>query len=246
VFVDFEDSAFAVLTRLRDLGVDDELIASRFHYVRPTEPLTDEAWLDLAPILGKAPALAVLDGVSEAMVLHGLELERNTDVAQFIAMLPRRLAGCGAATVWLDHVAKAKETRGRFALGAQHKLAGLDGAAYVFEPLRPFGRGIDGASTITVSKDRSGFVRAFALSRDIVGPFRLNASTTPMHAQIDVPVAAWDSATDLTAVLAAVGIGASRNTAARLARISPATLHRWLERGAKASQDRASARSTRP
>jgi hypothetical protein len=36
-------------------------------------------------------------------------------------------------------------------------------------------------------------------------------------------------------ILAAVGIGASRNTAARLATISPATLHRWLERGARAS-----------
>jgi hypothetical protein len=37
-------------------------------------------------------------------------------------------------------------------------------------------------------------------------------------------------------ILAAVGIGASRNTAARLAKIRPATLHRWLVRGAKASE----------
>jgi hypothetical protein len=38
-------------------------------------------------------------------------------------------------------------------------------------------------------------------------------------------------------VLAALQVGASRNTAAALARIAPSTLHRWLERGATASQD---------
>jgi hypothetical protein len=200
LYVDFEDSPFTVLSRMRDLGVADDLITTRFHYVRPTEPLTEAAWLDLEPILARGPALVVLDGVSEAMVLHGLELERNSDVAAFIALLPRRLAATGAATVWIDHVVKDRDARRRYSIGAQHKLAGLDGAAYVFEPLSPFGGDVDGASTVSVMKDRAGFVRSYSLNRKTVGPFRLLASGSPMRAEIGVPTAAWDSATGLSGV----------------------------------------------
>jgi hypothetical protein len=53
VYLDFEDSPGAVFARMRDLGVSDELLASGFHYVRPVEPLTDAAWLDLAPTLAR-------------------------------------------------------------------------------------------------------------------------------------------------------------------------------------------------
>ena len=69
----------------------------------------------------------VIDGVTEAMTMHGLELKDNADVAKFVELLPRPLARMGAAVVLVDHVAKDTGGRGRFAIGAPHKLAGIDG-----------------------------------------------------------------------------------------------------------------------
>ncbi|CAA9488297.1 MAG: hypothetical protein AVDCRST_MAG91-405, partial [uncultured Sphingomonadaceae bacterium] len=48
--------------------------------------------------------------------------------------------------------------RGRYAIGAQHKLAGVD-SAYILSVLSPFGRGREGLVKVTVTKDRPGHVR---------------------------------------------------------------------------------------
>jgi hypothetical protein len=162
LYLDCEDSARGVIARLRALGVDDDAIAERFDYIRPEEPLTKPGRADLDAALGDRPALVVLDGVTEAMVMHDLDPSNNRDVAAFMEQLPRPLARSGAAVVLIDHVVKAKDGRGRYAIGAQHKLAGLDGAAYSFEAIRPFGRGREGVARIEVTKDRPGFVRQIA------------------------------------------------------------------------------------
>ena len=44
----------------------------------------------------------------------------------------------------VDHVTKSKDDRGRYAIGAQAKLAGIDGAAYSVKMVSPFGRGRTG------------------------------------------------------------------------------------------------------
>jgi hypothetical protein len=56
-------------------------------------------------------------------------------------------------------VVKAKEERGRWALGAQHKMAIIDGAAYALEVIRPFARGQDGSAKLICSTDRHGYWR---------------------------------------------------------------------------------------
>src|SRR5205085_1821841 len=55
-----------------------------------------------------------------------------------------------------------------YAIGGQHKLAGITGAAYRFEVVRPFSRAVGtdpskGAVTVTVTKDRPGYIRAAAV-----------------------------------------------------------------------------------
>ena len=40
-----------------------------------------------------------------------------------------------------------------------NKLAAIDGAAYTFDVVRPFGRGRDGVARMSVAKDRPGYVR---------------------------------------------------------------------------------------
>jgi hypothetical protein len=189
-FIDFEDGPGAVLERLRALGATDQEIGERFHYVRPEEPLSEAAWADLGEVLAERPALVVVDGVTEAMSLHGLDLGKNPDVARFHAMLPRRIADAGAAVVLIDHVTKDRTTRGRFALGAGHKLAGVDGAAYTFDLLQPASRGGFGLARIGVVKDRPGYVRGFASSGGRVGELYLGAEDGAVLAELRCPIEA--------------------------------------------------------
>jgi hypothetical protein len=157
VYIDFEDSVRGIISRLRALGISDEVIATRFVYIRPAERLTPEDWDELTDILTKS-ALVVMDGFTEAMVLEGLNLLDNSDVATFYEKQPRPAARLGPAVLINDHVGRNKETRGRFAIGAQAKLAGIDGAAYSITVIKPFGRGKTGQADIRLAKDRLGFV----------------------------------------------------------------------------------------
>ena len=156
VYIDFEDDSGPITDRLKAISVPPELISSHFHYIRPEEPLTRDHLWDLGEAMHCKPTLAVIDGVTEAMGLHGLDPNSNSDCAHFGRMLPRRLAELGAATVSLDHVTKAQDTRGRYSIGGQHKLSGLNGAAYVMSARGPFGVGITGRSYIRIAKDRPG------------------------------------------------------------------------------------------
>jgi hypothetical protein len=64
--------------------------------------------------------------------------------------------------VLIDHITKNAETRGRFAIGGQAKLATIDGAAYLVEPLEALAPGRVGSLTMRVTKDRPGFIRKIA------------------------------------------------------------------------------------
>lgn len=173
LFVDFEDDEAGVTARLKALGVPTDQILERFVYVRPDEPLHNRHGQPTAAsvaldalISANRFGLCVIDGVTEAMVTEGLDLLSNSDVAAWMRRLPRKIAATGSAVIVVDHVTKNRETQGRYAIGGQHKLAGLTGAAYVFQTLRPFSRAgsepVEGAIAITVVKDRPGYVRAWA------------------------------------------------------------------------------------
>ena len=161
IYVDFEDSPANVVQRLLDLGVSPAVIATGFVYIRPDEPLAPAAMQDLDQALSVDPTLAVIDGVTEAFSRQGLNPLDNSDVATWLDLLPRKFARAGMAVLTLDHVVKDREQRGRYAIGAQHKLAGVD-VAYSLKVLQPFARGRDGLVSINVQKDRPGRVREFA------------------------------------------------------------------------------------
>jgi len=173
LWIDFEDDERGVVARLLALMVPRHVIAARFTYLRPEEPLRTRDGrhtagdLDFTDVLAsKVWSIIVIDGVTEAMVTEGLDLISNGDVATWSRLLPKRCADTGAGVVMLDHVPKASDNRGRYAIGGQHKLAGLTGAQYVFEVERPFSRAtnepVTGVIKITITKDRPGHVRTFA------------------------------------------------------------------------------------
>ena len=165
IYLDFEDTKGGITGRLLALGAPREAVRDRFAYIQPEESVTGIGCnADLGQALGDlGPVLVILDGVTEAMALHGMEMTDHTDVARFGKLLPRQLAATGPAVVSLDHVVKNREARGRYAIGGVHKMNGLNGAAYTLENRQPFGIGRTGRSGIYVAKDRPGQVRRHAL-----------------------------------------------------------------------------------
>jgi hypothetical protein len=83
VYVDFEDEAAGVVGRLLPMGATIDDLLERFHYIRPEEPLSVTDLADLREVLNLGPTLAVVDGVTEGMSLHGLNINDNKDVAVF-------------------------------------------------------------------------------------------------------------------------------------------------------------------
>lgn len=174
VFIDFEDRADRVIGRLLGLGATFDQIRANFSYIRPDRPLDDDGRTQLAPHLHGA-RLVILDGVTEAMTLHGYDLNSNADTALYLALLPRWIADHGPAVVMIDHLPKDKEKHDRHAIGAQHKLAGIDGVQYLVKMIQPFARGRRGLARVDIGKDRPGHVRSEAHGRTIA-EFTLDAS----------------------------------------------------------------------
>jgi hypothetical protein len=114
------------------------------------------------------------------MVAEGLDLMSNADIARWMRRVPKAIAArTGAAVVCLDHLPKNRENHGRFALGGQHKLAGVTGASYRFEAVTPFGRAVTeevtGQVRIVVTKDRPGHVRTIANADGVVATMELTS-----------------------------------------------------------------------
>ena len=160
-YLDFEDDAGGIVGRLLVLGCSREVIAERFHYVRPSAAIGTGIHLDdLRSLLVEfSPTVVFLDGITEAMSLHGLDPLKNDDVANFGKVLAKRITASGAAVASLDHVTKSTDNRGRWAIGAQHKLSGINGAVFILENRTPFGIGRTGKTSIKISKDRPAHLR---------------------------------------------------------------------------------------
>lgn len=155
VYIDLEDSPQGMVGRLQAMGLPNDVIAERFHYISPDGPLTADARAAIEYVV-RGAALLIIDAATEALSRQGLTPKDDVDVAAWLEMLPRWAVKLGPAVVVLDHVVKDAETRGRWATGSQHKLAGLDGVAYIVEPVTPGGRGKTGRSRVFVAKDRHG------------------------------------------------------------------------------------------
>ncbi len=178
VYVDFEDDAAGIGGRMlalrTEFRTDPSILAARFAYICPSEPLftrwrkfgdkgIEEARSELddftLTIRALRPSLVIFDGTTEALALHGLNVRDETDVAEWQNRVLRPVARLGPAVVWLDHPVKDRESRGRFDIGSEHKLAMVDGASYALLAVRPFGIGMEGCSDLYIRKDKPGQLR---------------------------------------------------------------------------------------
>jgi len=177
IYADFEDGPESAVERLRALGVSVEAIADHLTYLNPGGRFDELAQAVIEEAIARrgVPSLAVIDGVTEAMSDIGLDPISGTDVALYYAGSPRWLARTGAAVALIDHVTKSQEGRGRWAIGSERKLSGLDGAAYGLETILPFGRGKTGMVRISVAKDRCGHIRQHAGAKGVISMVELKS-----------------------------------------------------------------------
>lgn len=167
-YVDFEDDEGTIVGRLHHtLGVEAGALGpDRFRYVRPEGAPTAAMY---AALLDFSPALVVLDGVTEGLGLIAAGLAFNEAATEWRKVFVKPATRLGAATLSTDHETKDRDTRGRFAIGGQHKLAGLTGAMFKLEQIKPFGKGLRGVSRVTCTKDRNGGLREKGLPDKKIG-----------------------------------------------------------------------------
>jgi len=177
-YLDFEDSVRGIYNRLKTLEADLSHFKT-FLYSNPSEPLTEGAREALLTKIDQyKPSLIVLDGVNAAMNVMGLDLEKNKDATSFSQEVLRPMRLHNAAILTIDHVTKSKDNRGNYAIGAQAKRADIDGCAVAVDVEIAFGRGIDGALALKVTKDRPGFVRAICQEGKNLGVVNIKALGT--------------------------------------------------------------------
>jgi len=157
-YIHFEESDPSdTIERLQLLNVPAPIIFSMFRFIGPEQPATAYALAEL--IVEGMPSLVILDGVNEAMALHGQGIRDEDGAASYRRRLVKPFTRVGAAVLSLDHVVKSPEHRGRSPIGSVHKGNGITGSLIVLENAEPFGRGARGCSHVFVTKDRPGHLR---------------------------------------------------------------------------------------
>ncbi|MFI9295354.1 hypothetical protein [Streptomyces gardneri] len=176
LYIDYESDAVSVVReRLADtFGVPHAvLLSDRFSYVSPDgKPSAAE----LQPLLDRRFDLVVVDGVTTSLSHWGLSGRSEDEVtlwnSEFIVPLQRS----GAAVLMIDHVVKATDSRGSYAIGSQAKRSNLTGASYLARNVQPFGRGLRGVLELRLGgKDRPGQVQRHADNHGVVARFILDA-----------------------------------------------------------------------
>ncbi len=159
VWVDADDMGPAAhLERLRSLDVEDECIRDSFAYLRPAEPLGDEALEHVRGLVIELSCrLVVFDAFNPALALHDYDPNSSRDVEDFFRRVVDPFCQTGAAVVLPDHVVKQRENRGKYAYGSERKQSGVD-VHIGLSAIEPFGRGRTGKAKLTVHKDRPGFL----------------------------------------------------------------------------------------
>ncbi|HEY5304558.1 MAG TPA: AAA family ATPase [Acidimicrobiales bacterium] len=177
--IDYEGSSRSIVERLQALGISDDQITEQFSYIQPSQRFTDlEQQIVIEECIDKrgTPSLVILDGVTEAMSQAGLNPDVGVDVVAFYDSAPKWFARRGSAVVLIDHVTKGSDNRGRYAIGSERKISGIDGAAYMVDLTSPFGRGKTGRIKLTVSKDRGGYVREHTNTTGVIAEVVLRSS----------------------------------------------------------------------
>ena len=147
-----------ILSRLRALGIDDDVVDQRFLYYEPAERLVENALDDVcAEIAERGVRLFVIDAFNPMLSLHGLDPGSTPDIETFWREVASPITAAGAAPALIDHVTKNADARGKYSYGSERKASGA--IVHVgFQLTEPFKRGGTGRAVLRTHKDRPGFL----------------------------------------------------------------------------------------
>lgn len=187
LYLDYESDANHVLKRMQHFGLTEGDLKKMFVYRRPEGRISSRVLLAIGDLVTQGLTLVVIDGVNEAITAYGLKINDTEGVASFYKSYPRKISALGPAVAMIDHVTKNAEGRGVYAIGSQHKRAGIDGASYIVEKMAHLAPGKHGKAKLMLAKDRPGHVRAN--TDDFVGIFNAvsDPSTHEIQAYISLP-----------------------------------------------------------
>ncbi len=232
-YIDFEDGPGGVVERLLGFGVPAATVLDRFHYIRPDDPIDGKARLKVKEMVKVFPVtLVVIDGVAEALALTGWKENEASDITAFYNSLPRAIAREGVAVLLIDHLVKDKEKQGNDARGSGHKRAGINGASYKMEVVKPFVRGGQGIAKVIITKDRPARVRAHAEGK-VIAEMHLasDATTGALSCQLKPPVPFLDEDGQYRPT------GYMERVSKALEQSSVAVSRSWIEREVKGRAD---------
>ncbi|MCL4291382.1 MAG: AAA family ATPase [Thermoleophilia bacterium] len=153
VLIDLEMGEYDARDRLRDMGATDHDLG-RVHYVEPdTEPTTNA----IARLIELHPNLVVIDAAAGAYSLTGLDDNKRADVELWAGVWVKPFWRAGIATIVVDHVIKNADGRGKYAIGSERKVGGID-VHLGFEAVLELNRGGRGLYRIVTHKDRPGYL----------------------------------------------------------------------------------------
>lgn len=187
LYMDFEDTAAGIISRLKAMRVGLHNLVT-LAYMSPDESLHQNAAEDFKAVIGAGYDLVIVDGFNAAMTLLGLDINNNNDATTFVQQVLKPIAATGSCVVYIDHVPKHKEGRGKGGIGAQAKRAMTTGCALSVEVAQPFGKGQKGRLRLLVDKDRPGKVRAVASESTYVGTVAIDSVDDLVEISVQAPV----------------------------------------------------------
>ena len=152
--IDHEGTGRSLAQRLNTLGLDPALADRHVTYLHPGAAGSGAI---RRAALASEPALVVIDGLAAALAEQDLDEDRAADALKYLRPVARALADAGIAVLVLDHVTKAKDSRGHWGRGSGSKKGEVD-TAYMLEVTKPFSKGVDGSVAIRIAKDRHGCI----------------------------------------------------------------------------------------
>jgi hypothetical protein len=154
VLIDLEMGQYDCRDRLVEMGATDDDLEALW-YIEPETPAGEET----IPILVEdGAALAIIDAAAGAYAIQDLDDNKRRDAELWANLWVRPFWQRGIATIVIDHVVKNADNRGKYAIGSERKVGGVD-VHLGFEPIgQPLTRGGDALYKITTHKDRPGWL----------------------------------------------------------------------------------------
>jgi hypothetical protein len=187
--VDYETHAKMWLSRMRALGLPDELVAEKLYYLDLSDgarpPLEFDPTARLVVIDSLSSVVSATAGDSNA--IEGIEAAYRQVVTPF--------SRAGLAVVLIDHLGNGDKGR---PMGSMRKTGIVQGAMYKMEndPNQRFARGRAGSSTISLYKDNAGGTGAS--KGEAVARFVMDSTQPAMRCKIS-PIAPAETLAEMAA-----------------------------------------------